>query len=1018
MGQNEGLRFSPVGLRFLFAYVALAAAPALFAASGGDGVDGTYPGRVVSERFLHEQAVRRAPQTAALREDRRVLQDQGNIAIIDGGGGVVVQPNVLDVNGRTFRFTPSGDGFFGGSESVAFDQSARESGVSLALDDDDAVRVDLPFSFPYFGESYDSIFVHSDGHMTFERTDVSTADRSLARAATGPPRIAPMFVDLDPSRVAARVRAFLAGDRAVFTWDGVPQFTRAGTGARQVFQAEISSDGSVAFHYLTANLRTIVVGLFRGGLEGPVTPVDLTAGFAESDSGGFAESFQLVTALDCFAASQAFYLNHDDAYDFLILFNSFGLSAGPGSFAFEVNVRNDITGIGDLLSPTPIFDFGNDFGSKRRLTSFVNMGPLSQFPSDPFLRIPLIGENSTMSVMGQEAGHRWGAYVDFIDPETGLRSSNLLGRQRAHWSFFYNSEASVLEGNRIQDLGEAVSPRFRTTGTVAQFSPLDEYIMGVRAPEDVPASFLVENPTGAGSSAAGRPPQSNVSFNGRRKEIPLDLIIAAEGERRPDHTVSEKEFRFAFALIVPEGTTEVPADALEKIEQFRQVWGPYFEDIADGRVVASTELVRSLQLSAWPAGGVLSGGTGTVTVAIESPMTTDLTIALTSDSGAITIPSTVVIPAGETTMSFPVAGNAAGVAKLTATAGASDFERSVARIQVNDAPTTLMLEVESGDQQSGAVGGLLAEPLVLVVRDVNRAPYSGVKLRTAAENSEAPETITTDETGRASIPWTLGAEGEARMTISLAAAPSLRVVATANSAGMRPAFAATNLVNAASFSPDAVTPGGLASIFGTGLATTTAQARSLPLPRELGGAEVRVNGIQAPMIFAGPGQLNFQWPFEATAETAEVTVRTSLGVSDPRSVTTVPRGPGIFVDPITEFGILRFSADGLTAGQRAAQAGEGVEIYATGLGATAPPAETGERSPTFPLSRTTEPVTVEIAGAAANRRIEAFFSGLTPQFAGLYQVNFIVPADLPPGTYEVVIEIAGVRSNAVRLDIE
>jgi len=994
------------------------AASGLFGAAGVDRADGTYRGRVITERFLHQQAARTQPETAALRSTHPVLQDQGDIAIVDGGGGVVVRPNGNDVEGRTLRFTPGGEGYSGAAEAVVFDQAAREAGIPLALDDDDAVRVDLPFDFPFFDQSYSSVFVHSDGVVTFEGSDVSSADRSLARAASGPPRLAPMFADLDPSRVAARVRAFLAADRAVITWDGVPEYSSAAIGLRQTFQVEFRADGSVAFHYLTANLRTMVTGVFRGRLAAEVTPVDLSSGFGASAAGGFAESFQFSTSLDCFAAAQAFYLTHDDSYDFLLFFNSFGLSAGPGSFAFEVNVRNDIQGIGDLLSRSPVFDFGREFGSPRRLASFINMGPLSQYPADPFQVIPLIGENSTMSVMGQEVGHRWGAYLDFLDPVTGLRSSSLLGRGRAHWSFFFNSEASVLEGNRIEDLGQNASPRFRTTGTVSQFSPLDEYIMGLRAPEDVPASFLVEQPIISGGSSTGRPPQTGVSFRGQRKEIPLDLIVAAEGPRTPDHTVSEKEFRFAFVLVVPEGTTQVPQAALEQIDQFRRSWGPYFEDAADGLADASTEIVSLLELSAWPAGGVLSGTTGTATVTIARPLAADLTVALSSDSGAIQTPATVVIPAGDTTGGFGITGNAAGVATLTATAGAPGFDQARARIQVNDSPDTLLLEVESGDEQTGAAGESLAEPLVVLVRDANQLPYSGVELAVATTNSSAAETVTTDATGRARIAWTLGEAGEATLTATVVGAAAIGIVANANSAGSRPIFASTGVVNAASFRGDGLAPGALATIFGLNLSAATGAANSLPLPRELSGAEARINGVRTPLIFARPGQLNLQLPFELPVGAATVTVRTGAGSSASRVVTIVDRGPGIFFDQTTGFGILRFSSDGLTAVHRAARPGEGVEVYATGLGSVTPPAETGERSPTFPLSLTTEPVLVEIGGPATLLRIPAFFSGLTPQFSGLYQVNFLVPDDLPAGTYEVVIEIAGVRSNAVRLDVE
>ena len=46
-----------------------------------------------------------------------------------------------------------------------------------------------------------------------------------------------------------------------------------------------------------------------------------------------------------------------------------------------------------------------------------------------------------------------------------------------------------------------------------------------------------------------------------------------------------------------------------------------------------------------------------------------------------------------------------------------------------------------------------------------------------------------------------------------------------------------------------------------------------------------------------------------------------------------------------------------------------------------------------PLSEVTEPVTVSLNGVACR----TLFAGLAPGFAGLYQINFEVPADFAAG---------------------
>src|SRR5690606_28056599 len=128
-------------------------------------------------------------------------------------------------------------------------------------------------------------------------------------------------------------------------------------------------------------------------------------------------------------------------------------------------------------------------------------------------------ENTTLSVMGQEAGHRWGVYTQFVDPVTKQVSDALLGRDLAHWNFFFNSQGSVIEGSDIVDKGPGASPRFVTRAAVARYGEFDQYIMGLRAPQEVAGSFLVEQPQGAGSTSPGRMPRSGVTFDGIRKDI-------------------------------------------------------------------------------------------------------------------------------------------------------------------------------------------------------------------------------------------------------------------------------------------------------------------------------------------------------------------------------------------------------------------------------------------------------------------------------------------------------------------
>src|SRR5262249_35006445 len=152
-------------------------------------------------------------------------------------------------------------------------------------------------------------------------------------------------------------------------------------------------------------------------------------------------------------------------------------------FAYELTVANEVRGIGQ-----DIFDVSRQLGSGGKLRSMVVMDALTKYPDDPAQKF--LGENNTLSVLGQECGHRWLAYVQFRD-RNRQPSGALLGRDDAHWSFFFNSDASVMEGNAIEDQGGG---QFRTVDAVKRYSRLDQYMMGAVPSGQVPTFFYVESP--------------------------------------------------------------------------------------------------------------------------------------------------------------------------------------------------------------------------------------------------------------------------------------------------------------------------------------------------------------------------------------------------------------------------------------------------------------------------------------------------------------------------------------------
>ncbi len=70
--------------------------------------------------------------------------------------------------------------------------------------------------------------------------------------------------------------------------------------------------------------------------------------------------------------------------------------------------------------------------------------------------------------------------------------------------------------------------------------------------------------------------------------------------------------------------------------------------------------------------------------------------------------------------------------------------------------------------------------------------------------------------------------------------------------------------------------------------------------------------------------------------------------------------------------------------------------------------------PSNPPASTANPVTLTVGGQTAN----VIFAGLTPTLAGLYQINFTVPANTDTGDQvPLVLSTGGQTSVAVNLSV-
>jgi len=243
-----------------------------------------------------------------------------------------------------------------------------------------------------------------------------------------------------------------------------------------------------------------------------------------------------------------------------------------------------------------------------------------------------------------------------------------------------------------------------------------------------------------------------------------------------------------------------------------------------------------------------------------------------------------------------------------------------------------------------------------------------------------------------------------------------------NGARLKPAIG--GIVNAASFAAGRpVAPGSLISIFGANLAEFLGSASSLPLPIALKHTSVSFDfpeegiSVPSPLIFASGGQLNVQVPWEfAGLNFAFVKVRIEDSASFTFELALADHAPGIIECDLggTRYGVVTHVDGNVVTAQNPARPGETVVIYGTGFGPVDAQQKTGTAAPSNKLTRTRRLPQVTVAGQQAT----VSFSGLTPGFVGLYQINAKLPASLPSGTQQLIVSANGIESNSAATAIQ
>jgi uncharacterized protein (TIGR03437 family) len=231
--------------------------------------------------------------------------------------------------------------------------------------------------------------------------------------------------------------------------------------------------------------------------------------------------------------------------------------------------------------------------------------------------------------------------------------------------------------------------------------------------------------------------------------------------------------------------------------------------------------------------------------------------------------------------------------------------------------------------------------------------------------------------------------------------------------------------NVFSYAPpgNPIAPGEFITIFGTGLPLRSSVVP--PFPTNLNGVRLLINGNAVPLYLITEFQVFAVVPFSIPTSTTATIVLDNNGTrSNTITVPVASTAPGIATVLQSGIGLGAIQhADGtpISASKPAAR-GETIVIYATGLGQVTPPVADGNPAPTSPLAKTNSVLTVYFNGTCANApncdASNIGYQGLTPTYAGLYQINVTIPMNTPPGLAPLALATANGFTDLVDIIIQ
>lgn len=465
------------------------------------------------------------------------------------------------------------------------------------------------------------------------------------------------------------------------------------------------------------------------------------------------------------------------------------------------------------------------------------------------------------------------------------------------------------------------------------------------------------------------------------------------------------------------------------------------------RAVVSEEVPNGPSITVQPAsvdfGTVLAGSTGEQTITVRNtgsaPLNlTGVTVDNTQFSVTTTLPLTIAPSSQQTiTARFSPTGNGAQKALLTITS--DDPAKPAVSVTLTGSGDTVILI--SGTAQTGSIAAptLSGVGVLDTTQFTILVPNGATQLKVDLTGNQDVDLyvrfgqrIAIANGGVVADATSETAANFESVTITPASSPALQAgtyfIAVSNFGLSTANFTLTATitggnqvvtVSAASFSASGLASEAIASAFGPGLATMTAEAMTIPLPTSLAGTTLMVKdsaGTErpAPLFFVSATQINYLIPPGTASGTAIVTVISGNGSIASGAIQVEQVSPGLFT----------FSSDGqgvVAAVVRRFRNNQ--ELFPSVLAVQ--PIDLGPETDLVILemfgtglrfhSLAASSVTIKIGGADG----QLFYAGLAPGFVGLDQVDVSIPRSLiGRGDVDIVLTADGKPGNTVKVGIK